>query len=498
MNKKFKCWAKIKPVIILLLYLGILIFLLYFLSDYKKNQTSIKLCIFQTSDIHGYLETVSSLHPKEVSSLSNVLAKEIEDSGGYDNCLVLDCGDIFQGTLEASLTKGKSIIYFLNSLRYDLIVLGNHDFDFGYENLITSIDNLNADIMAANLNADIQSTKEIISWKIYTKNSIRVAVIGMTSPYLKFWLWGKGHEKYNVLSISETLKKTLPDILKEKPDLIILALHHGLYNSKRFPGPDNYLRNIVVEYPEINIIFGGHTHQIYPGELLYGNSVYVQPGAHAEYFSKVVVLINKSRSKLPVITTELIPVHNYDNKGVSLKDLNPKYDEIVGISKDVINDDGIPGIDSKMSKLFADSIFMRVKVDAAMCTVIKTGSEIKGEITSNDIFNICPYEDSIVILSLNNKELTKIINEQDVYKRKYRKKLGLYWANPIENRKNIILFFKKKNRVKVAFSSYDVAGAGNRYPVLKRIAQKKGVRAVDTQITIRDALFNFFENTFKD
>ena len=126
----------------------------------------------------------------------------------------------------------------------------------------------------------VSSFTKILPWKLYIKNNIKIAVIGMTSPYLKYWLWGKEHENYDVVSISETLGKIMPDILKTKSDIIVLALHHGLYNSKRFPGKDNYLRNIIKKYPQIDIVLGGHTHQIYPGESLYNNTVYVQSGAH--------------------------------------------------------------------------------------------------------------------------------------------------------------------------------------------------------------------------
>ena len=136
-----------------------------------------------------------------------------------------------------------------------------------------------------------------------------------------------------------------------------------------------------------------------------------------------------------------------------------------------------------------------------MCTVIKSGYKLCGNITFNDIFNICPYEDTIVILSLNYAELRKIIEEQDIYKDKYRKKLGLYGVNPAEkgkitnlNKQNLLHFFKGKDKANVAFSSYDVAGAGNRYPVLRKIAIKTDARALDTQIPLRDAVVKYIRN----
>jgi 2',3'-cyclic-nucleotide 2'-phosphodiesterase (5'-nucleotidase family) len=134
-----------------------------------------------------------------------------------------------------------------------------------------------------------------------------------------------------------------------------------------------------------------------------------------------------------------------------------------------------------------------------MCTVIKAGAELKGSITYNDIFNICPYEDSIVILSLSRPELKKIIKEQNTYKDKYREKLRLFAVDSNGKVTNSLTktdesYFTGKKRIKVAFSSYDIAGAGNRYPLLKKIAQSSGAGAVDTQVSLRDAAVKYIRD----
>ena len=518
------------------LSVAILSYHLFFVN--LLQQTPSKVYIFQTSDIHGHLKNKPTKHSNGWLKMGSIMRKEIQDVGGYDNCLLIDCGDTFQGTVEALESKGELAVLFMNSLKYDAFIPGNHDFDFGFNIFLDRISNLEADVIAANLIIEPTNsskfyqkkpkviaknktigitpknlrvlcgenkssfTKEIFPWKLYLKNNIKIAVIGMTSPYLKYWLWGNGHENYDVTSISVALEKIMPDVLKAKPEIIILASHHGLYNSKRFPGKDNFLRSIIKKYPQIDIVFGGHTHQIYPGEGLYNNGLYVQPGAYAEYFSKLEVEVDKSGKNPPRIKIELIPVLSTDKSDRELagiaaetvKKSNLKSRKIIGKTDRVINDKGIPGVDNRICELFASAILNKVRVDAAMCTVIKSRHGLSGNITYNDIFNICPYEDTIITLSLNYDELKKIIKEQDTYKDKYRKKLGLYGVD--FNQKNLLSFFKSKNRIKVAFSSYDVAGAGNRYPALKRIAQKPDVRAFDTQIVLRDAVVKYIKDKF--
>jgi len=500
MKKRFIYYKISKKLLTLL---SILVVFIVVLLCYKQQfqQTPLKFYIFQTSDTHGQLEADNKYRGGWLK-LGSEMKKEIDIAGGYDNCLLIDCGDTFQGTVDALESKGKFAISIMNDLKYDVFVPGNHDFDFGIDSFINRISSLKADVIAANLIVTGQTKKEIMSWKIYTRNNIKIAIIGMTSPYLKYWLWGKGHERYKVTPISEALAKVMPEVLKADPDFTVLAIHHGLYNSKRFPGNDNFLRTVIKKYPQINIVFGGHTHQIYPGESLYNNSVYIQAGAHAEYISKVEVVVDRYGENSPLITAELIPIQHTAQLGVqqgvsvgeTIKRSNIKRNIIVGKTNQTIDGKGTPGIDNKMGRFFANAVLQAVKADAAMCTVIKPGYKLSGNITYNDIFNICPYEDTIVALSLNHSQLIKIITEQNTYKDKYRKNLGLYGVE-FEGNKNIhIHLFNDKDRVNVAFSSYDIAGAGNRYPVLKKIAQKREVQAFDTKILLRDAVIKFIRS----
>ena len=110
---------------------------------------------------------------------------------------------------------------------------------------------------------------------------------------------------------------------------------------------------------------------------------------------------------VPVLPTELPDKQLTAIVADTIKKSNVRRKEIVGKSNTAIGDKGVPGINNRMGELFADAIFQTVKADAAMCSVIKSGYELNGNITYNDIFNICPYEDTIVILSLKFTELKK-------------------------------------------------------------------------------------------
>ena len=133
MNKKIKN--------LLLLCCIAVIAMAFYYPAFRKyfKQPPFKFYIFQTSDTHGYLNNVEDECSGDWLRLGNILKKEIDKAGGHDNCLLIDCGDTFQGTIEASEEKGKFVVSIMNNLEYDVFVPGNHDFDFGFNNFLDRI-----------------------------------------------------------------------------------------------------------------------------------------------------------------------------------------------------------------------------------------------------------------------------------------------------------------------------------------------------------------------
>ena len=322
---------------------------------------------------------------------------------------------------------------------------------------------------------------------------------------------GYGGEKYKgftVDSFEYSLERIMPEILSNNPDLIILAVHHGIYTSKRLSKGNN-IRTIANKYPQIDLILGGHSHQIYAGNKISRNTLFVEPGRYGEYLSKITVEFD-SRNE-PKIETELIPVnddanHDFEILQLSenlLKETKKLKETFIGNSESYISDIGVPGIDCQISEILCKSILESGKADISMCGVIKENRGLPNTVFYDDIFQVTPYEDTIGILHLTLRELSSIIEEQLNFSDKYMKHLGIYGIFVYHNKDNEILYFKDINnkildinseeRYSVAFSSYDIAGAGNRFPVLKGIAELDEVNAKDTEILVRESLVNYIK-----
>ncbi|MCP4181570.1 MAG: bifunctional metallophosphatase/5'-nucleotidase [bacterium] len=456
----------------------ILCFYCYFNTKlYSLPKNIRELTIYATSDIHGNLLSKKG----GLLKLATLLKKEVNKSGGLNNCLIIDCGDTLHGSIEATLSKGELIQKILNYLHYDIFVPGNHDLEFGTKVLADRINNLNADSLAANLKFNNEYPGKLYNWKIYKRNGLKIAVIGLTFPFIDHWMYHTNNDFFEIKEVNKVLKNILPDVVKKSPDLIILAMHSGLHGSYKFDYKQG-IKAIASNYPEIDIILGGHTHKLYSGDILNNNIYYVQPGSKAEYLSKITVKYNlKNHSK--IINSQLLPV-NISTVDLSLsKKLSPliknckvkKLDQIAYIPKNKkIN----------FNKLIAKIMGKITGSDAAIYNLSYSTKYLKGIVTYKTIYDSLKYEDSIILLRLSNKELNSIINEII----KYKKKKGEYkefntWGIPA----------KKNGRITLAVTSYYAAGARNKFPIIKKLAALKGV---NSKIHLREAVINYLKKKY--
>ena len=218
-----------------------------------------KLTILHTNDVHSRLEPFP-MDGSKFQGLGGVAARAalIEKiRKEEEHVLLLDAGDIFQGTPYFNLYKGEPEIKAMSMMGYDAVTMGNHDFDAGVEGFAKQLPHANFPVLTANY--DFSGTvleHKTQPYQIFKKGGIKIGVFG-----LGIQLWGLvpkeafGKTKYLdplpvALVLSEQLKK------KKGCDLVICLSHLGYqYNS-------NKISDCVLakETSYIDLIIGGHTH----------------------------------------------------------------------------------------------------------------------------------------------------------------------------------------------------------------------------------------------
>ncbi len=462
-----------------------------------------KIAILQTTDIHSRFR--SEKGPGWLR-LATLIKRELEKSGGKEKCLLIDCGDSVQGSTTATLAQGSPGVILLNLLKYDAWILGNHEFDFGPKVLKSLIKQAKIPVFAANLEWLDTSKPDFIGWKMYERNGLKIAVIGITSPKLPQWLWGKALKGYRVRSIAWALDRFLPKALAENPDLVILAVHHGIYISPR--AEDNYLTSIAWKYPELDLILGGHSHQKEPGKQLGMNTWYANAGKHAEYLWKGNVAIDTKTRKV-TINSRLIPVTKKipeDQECAaaikdSLQTAKAFAKRKVGSTVRPVTPLKRGKYNASINELFCRAIAAAGNTEIAFHGTVRWREALRGKITEHDVYRIEPYEDTVCTIDITPAEAKEILAEQ-ISKRDYDR-FQSPWGFYATADKNGIVTGKLKlkngkiwdnGRIRCAFSSYTLAGSSNKFPKLRAIARKPESNPCDTGITVRDALRKYIYN----
>lgn len=225
---------------------------------FSKNDV-VKITVLHTNDVHSHIDPFPDNDPK-FAGLGGVAQRALiidKIRNEEKNVLLLDAGDIFQGTPYYNLYGGELEMKLMSQLNYDAGTIGNHDFDNGLEGLVKQLPYANFPLV--NCNYDFSKTimnGKTIPYKIFDKGGVKIGVFGIGIE-LKGLVDQRmyGETVYNdplakAAQYAHQLKKI------EHCDLVICLSHLG------FKYPDEKLSDEVLAKKSANIdlIIGGHTH----------------------------------------------------------------------------------------------------------------------------------------------------------------------------------------------------------------------------------------------
>jgi len=241
-------------------------------AEIQKENALKQLTILHTNDVHSRLEPFPMDGGKN-QGLGGVAAraeliKKIRAEGGQ--VLLLDAGDIFQGTPYFNLYKGEPEMKAMGAMRYDAATMGNHDFDAGLEDFVTQLQYAGFPILMCNY--DFTGTPmefKYQPYKIFKKGKLKIGITAVgiqLSGLVPDSLFGNTKYLDPLQKVNETaaiLKK------QEGCDMIICLSHLGYKYS------DNKVSDIVLakETEHIDLIIGGHTHTFMDAPEVYTNKI---------------------------------------------------------------------------------------------------------------------------------------------------------------------------------------------------------------------------------
>lgn len=230
-------------------------------SILKNEKGFTKLTILYTNDQHSRIEPFpanDAKYPGEGGFAKR--ANLIEQIRAEDeNVLLLDAGDIFQGTPYFNYFHGEIEYKLMSLMRYDAVTFGNHDFDMGCENILKQIPNATFDFINCNYNFNdtvLSKNKRILPYRIYKKGPLKIGILGVGIDLEN--LVDIKYTKGIIYNDPITNANRIASVLKndEKCDYVICLSHLG------YKYDTNKISDIVLaeNSKNIDLIIGGHTH----------------------------------------------------------------------------------------------------------------------------------------------------------------------------------------------------------------------------------------------
>jgi len=277
------------------------------------------IVILYTNDVHNV--TASTTGVPDLTAYAKLAAYrgEMEELVGAGNVTLVDAGDSIQGKAIGTLTKGGYPVEIMNEVGYDVVTLGNHEFDFGMERMLELMDMQEAKVVSANF-IDLEKEEAVFdAYTIIEYGDVKVAYVGITTPesftkstptyfqnedgkYIYGFCEGDdGQELYDVV------QNAVDAAIADGADYVVAIGHLGVDAvSEPWRSTD-----VIANTTGIDVFIDGHSHTVKEGDLVEnkdGDDVLLtQTGSELKNIGRIVITADGT------ISSTLIPTAEYEN-----------------------------------------------------------------------------------------------------------------------------------------------------------------------------------------
>ncbi len=380
--------------------------------------------VFETTDVHGYLVDTSSGNEStfqyRMAYIANVV-NEARANAENDAVLLLDGGDIYQGTPVSNLTYGSALRAAFDAMGYDAVALGNHEFDWDVKTYAADEDGTmsayeigefkgdsNIPVLAYNL-YDTGTTNRasfVKDYVIVDKAGVKVALVGYIPDYSMDIMTAK-IAPYDIDPSIEKLNAKIESIVAaEDPDVVVVVAHaspRGLANS--------------VNSELVDLVVGGHSHTVSYGVADNGVA-YIQGNCQAKGYANAKIQFNTETKEVTVVNPSYVNSTGRDNTQNLLDPegntkLDPTVLAISHASWDAVKDDM-----SEVLGVADQSITRRARIGNSSSTI--AGNWLTGLMleATKELNTVVAFTNSGGIrcdLMANEGETTRTVTVGDIY-----------------------------------------------------------------------------------
>ncbi len=481
------------------------------------------ISILHTTDLHGHILPTSDYDgTADRGGFARCVTQIRRWRQQNQNSILVDVGDVYQGTEVSLRNKGELMIDLFNLLRYDAWVIGNHEFDWGIEPFANALQKSAMPVLGANTTFDGKPSGSSSDWQhpfgkvqpfVFKEiEGIKVAIIGITTPGMSFWLPREFTAGIDFQHPMESVRRAIAKAKSQGAHAIVLTGHMGL---KPRTGGDDFANTVMAltsEFPDVAVFIAGHTHQPIPSRLT-NRVLFTQADHFGIHVGRVDLLFDRRSKKLlrreaicELMDSRFDPDQVVLSRaGSQLAESEAALARPIGELTETLHARGRRGQPSEIENLIGAAITetlseRSVVVDAVMHGVLDENAKLEaGPTTLSDIWNIIPYENLIVTATLSPDEI-KAVMEEVYASREPRSLLGIavrVEGRGLDRRITSMAFpngrsLERDKRYVIALNSFDARSGGHHFMKLRALLDRPESNYVLHPLQTRDAVVDYF------
>ncbi len=451
----------------------------------------VDLTILHTNDTHDHLLPYDTRNGKNLGGIARRahLIKQIKAQ--TPATLVLDAGDVFQGTPIYTFYQGEADYKTMDQAGYDATTVGNHELDNGLANLLKQAKGRTFKIINSNMQ-DPSGNPLFLRKHIFERNGLKIGVFGLLGEDAHGAVAKKHQQDYVLLPPVKVAQEMVHELRKDA-DMVVMLSHSGLEEDTA----------LAKQVKGIDLIVGGHSHTKLdvPREVMNGDwrTLVVQGFQWGEYLGRLDLKVDNG--KIVSYDGKLLPITQAIAEDKLVAETVETYNAKIAKEMEIVVAQAPKGLssegkylgDSPLGNWTADMLKETTKADIG---IVNSGglraSFQPGPVTVGAVYSVFPFDNAVVTIDLSGKLLQQILDTTASYLggSGFLQFSGVTFRIDGAKAKDVLVNGKPldpKRTYKVATIDY-VAQGGDRHPLFT-----EGTNYQGQGVFLRDAVLTFLK-----